>query len=227
MNIVETVSLIAAVASLVLAIVAISLSIVFYRMSSQLSESAKDAAKDIGASVQKLEKLFDKLYTDTFSIMKDTVTDMRKHIWPTESSSEKREKQMDREAEMKADQKVEALKAQVQENIEDLLKRSKLTEARLGEVKGEMSKIMDNVISKSRKAEHEAREETLRENIIRIYTNKERGKGYVRADVIVNKLRSEFDARNVVEEIKKMREEGVLSFDDELLGPSTEIRLGK
>ena len=84
----ELISLCASIASLVLSILAICLSIVFFRMSNEASKETKSASKDVSSAVERLEKLFDKLYSDTFSIMKDTVSDMRKHIWydPTGAS---------------------------------------------------------------------------------------------------------------------------------------------
>ncbi|PLM42491.1 hypothetical protein, partial [Klebsiella pneumoniae] len=72
---------IATIASLVLAIGAIWLSFIFYQMSNEASKETTKAAKDIQASVERLEKIFDKLYSDTFSMMRETVTDMRHHIW--------------------------------------------------------------------------------------------------------------------------------------------------
>jgi len=77
----ELISLIASIASLILAIGAIWLSVVFFKMSDAASKATTEAAKGIGASVDRLENLFDKLYSDTFSMMRDTVSDMRKHIW--------------------------------------------------------------------------------------------------------------------------------------------------
>ena len=77
----DIISFIASIASLILAIGAIWLSVVFFRMSDTASKATTEAAKDIAASVERLENLFDKLYSDTFSMMRDTVTDMRKHIW--------------------------------------------------------------------------------------------------------------------------------------------------
>ena len=87
---IEIFSLISSIASLILAIVAIWLSIVFFKMSDAASKATTEAAKGIGASVDRLEKLFDKLYSDTFSMMRDTVSDMRKHIWnnPSEEKTE-------------------------------------------------------------------------------------------------------------------------------------------
>lgn len=89
----DIISFIASIASLILAIGAIWLSVVFFRMSDSASKATTEAAKDIAASVERLEKLFDKLYSDTFSMMRDTVADMRKHIWnnPQSSSVDKNE----------------------------------------------------------------------------------------------------------------------------------------
>lgn len=77
----EVISFIASIASLILAVGAIWLSIVFFRMSNDAAKDTTAAAKEIQSSVERLENLFDKLYTDTFSMMKETVTDMRHHIW--------------------------------------------------------------------------------------------------------------------------------------------------
>src|SRR5699024_10566087 len=75
------ISFIASIASLILAIGAIWLSIVFFKMSEHASKETSKSADKIQSSVDKLEKLFDKLYSDTFSMMKDTVGDMRQHIY--------------------------------------------------------------------------------------------------------------------------------------------------
>ena len=80
MTTIETISLLASIASLILAVLAICLSIVFYRMSADATRATEDASKGISSSVERLESIFEKLYSDTFSVMRETVTDMRKHI---------------------------------------------------------------------------------------------------------------------------------------------------
>ena len=155
MSALEVASFAATIASLVLAIVAIALSIVFYRMSSQLSQSAKESAKDISASVEKLEKLFDRLYADTFSIMKDTVSDMRKHAW---GQSGDQMPDLLEEAERKADEKIVALRERMEDQVMNILKGQKITEDRLGHIKGELRELVDLAITDSRKVEHQATE---------------------------------------------------------------------
>lgn len=120
MTLIELISLIASIASLILAIGAIWLSIVFFKMSSEAAHETKEAAKGIDASVQRLEKLFDKLYSDTFSMMKDTVTDMRKHIWnrpdnDTTEVSEEMKKEIQAQVLSALDENVDKQPAQKEE----------------------------------------------------------------------------------------------------------------
>jgi hypothetical protein len=84
---IEVISLLSTIASLIFAVLAIWLSIVFYRLSITASKATEDVTKGISASVERLEKIFDKLYSDTFSVMRETVTDMRKHILDAPASS--------------------------------------------------------------------------------------------------------------------------------------------
>lgn len=215
-------SLVASLVSVALAIVAIWLSVVFYRLSSALSESTKEAAKGIGSSVDRLEKLFDKLYSDTFSMMRDTVSDMRKHMWPEEAASESK---VTEEAEKKADQKVEQLKAELSAEVAKLLERQKITDARLSSVTHEMREIVDRAIKVSRRAEIEAREETVKEAILRRLRILRRRKPIVVADELVSTLEPEIPPSILVRELERLKSEGIITWDGDKIGPDTVIRL--
>ena len=78
---IDIVNLFSAAASIILAIVALTLSIFFFVESKRAADQSSKSAGEISASVGRLEKLFDSLYSDTFSMMRETVTDMRKHVW--------------------------------------------------------------------------------------------------------------------------------------------------
>jgi hypothetical protein len=85
----DLINLFAAASSIVLAVVALALSIFFFVQSKRDAERSNQSAQDISSSVERLEKIFDSLYSDTFSMMRDTVSDMRKHVWtavPSNSS---------------------------------------------------------------------------------------------------------------------------------------------
>ena len=111
----EIISFIASIASLILAILAIWLSFKFFEKSNEASDKTIEASKGIGSSVERLEKLFDKLYSDTFSMMKDTVSDMRKHMWSDEKSVPSIN--LEEEIEKKAEIKVNKLKGELSQDI--------------------------------------------------------------------------------------------------------------
>src|SRR5713226_4076430 len=146
----EVISFIASVASLILAVGAIWLSVVFYRMSTEASKATTEAAKGIAASVEWLEKLFDKLYSDTFSMMRDTVSDMRKHIWPAD---DKEQEKAAEEVEKKADEKIAELKSAMEKQLGEILNRQRLADEKTGALRGEMRHLLDRAILSSREVE--------------------------------------------------------------------------
>ncbi|AKE16972.1 hypothetical protein ACWKTB_07750 [Bacillus cereus] len=78
---VEIFSIFSSVISLVLGIVAIVLSILFYKMSEKSSKDVENSARDIDSNVKKLEMMFEKMYADTFGMVKETVSDMRRYVY--------------------------------------------------------------------------------------------------------------------------------------------------
>lgn len=77
----ETSSFVAAIVSIILGVYAIWLSIVFYRMSVAASAKLDKASSDVADNVRRLETLFDRMYSDTFSLVRDTYADMRREMW--------------------------------------------------------------------------------------------------------------------------------------------------
>ena len=92
----EMTALVASCVSVIIGLLAIGLSVSFFVMSSNRAKEAREASKDISSSVERLEKLFDKLYSGTFSLVQDTVTDMRKHMW---ADDQERAREVEEEAE--------------------------------------------------------------------------------------------------------------------------------
>lgn len=214
-------SFVASGASVILAILAIWLSVVFFRMSNQASQNTNDAAKGIASSVERLEKLFDTLYSDTFSMMRDTVSDMRKHVWPSTEDGSARMIASD-EVEHRADQKIAALKETLDAQINEVLQRQQTD---TNSLRNDMEALMDRAINSSRKAEIEARDETLREHILSVLrTATDEGRA-LKGFEVLDQLPM-FDRSRVIEELKKMRGERVIdSPAHEGLGPNTPIHL--
>lgn len=129
---IEIISLISGIASLILAIFAIWLSITFYKMSNESSKEIRQSSDNINNNVSKLEKIFDTMYTDTFGMVKDTVDHMRKQTDKTSEVDIAAEVQKKIEEavtiELSKVQTDNLSKDQVKDLVMDIVEKSKDTE---------------------------------------------------------------------------------------------------
>ncbi|MDK9779660.1 MULTISPECIES: hypothetical protein [unclassified Vibrio] len=114
MSIPEIIGLVASLVSLIIGFYAVWLSVTFYKLSTKNSQELEKASTDINSTVNRLEVLFDKLYSDTFGIMKDTVSDMRKHVWSGHDTVERSPNAFD--------SRLNELKSDINKSIEELKK---------------------------------------------------------------------------------------------------------
>ncbi len=221
----QLVSLIASIVSLVVGIGAIWLSIVFYRMTDKTSLEIKQSSDRISNSVEKLEKLFDKLYTDTFTMMKDTVTDMRKHLWTEEKPSED---SIQDEVEIRTEEKMEHLKNQFAQQLGQLLTRIDKTDANVNEVQKQASKFLDQIVRQSSAVSIEAEDEVIeRAAMSRIKFIFRHGEDEnIKMDSIVDSLlRKGFSFKKIVSVLEKLRKQGYIIFDGDP-APASIVRPG-
>lgn len=217
----EAFSIAGAVVSIVLGAFAIWLSIVFYRMSVESSNRIQEASKDLSSSVNKLEKLFEHLYSDTFSMMRDTYSDMRKHVWPEVIS---KESEIVAQIEARADGKIDNIRRELMKQVEGLTAQAGGTDTKANELREELSPLIEDAISRSRNAETEAREETLRDLLIgRMKSTGPNGivavklLDYVKDNAVIN-------TREFLEELKRLKNEGIITFDSRgIAGPDESI----
>ena len=204
----ETISLVGSIVSVILAGFAIWLSVTFYRLSTGIAESTRQAARGIEAAVTRLETLFDRLYADTFGLMKETVSNMRKHIWPETTTD------TDKLVEERADEKVTQLKAEFGNELSSILSKMGKTDRKLETVHSRLESLVDKVINQSRRAEKEAREETLRSTVIAALRNAAARKGTrkVRMDDFVHMLPHAIIVRSALEEVFRLRDEGLVAL---------------
>ncbi|RAK39730.1 hypothetical protein B0I29_104268 [Actinoplanes lutulentus] len=153
---VEAFNLISAVISTVLAVVALYLSIVFYRMSTSEAQRSQKSADDIAASVQRLEALFSSLYSDTFSMMRETVTDMRAHAWPTEKSSNRAKEEERRDSEV-----LMSAQKDIVDSVSEISKRLGLAEGSLDALKAQVDPVVHEAIEKARRSIHQPAKDIL------------------------------------------------------------------
>ncbi|HLM85629.1 MAG TPA: hypothetical protein VK272_05515 [Solirubrobacteraceae bacterium] len=81
---VDVLSLATGVTSVALAVFAVWLSLYFFRQSGAQARLAKDSADEVARTVERLEKLWAAMYGESVAMMRDTVTDMREHVWRRE-----------------------------------------------------------------------------------------------------------------------------------------------
>lgn len=230
MSNIELLAFVASISSLILALGAIWLSIVFFKMSNEASQSTTEAAKGIDASVQRLENLFDKLYSDTFSMMKDTVSDMRKHIWNGDENNDiEEDKKNDilEEADKKAEEKIQEIKSALDRQLNKILHKQEVSDGKVSNIGSELEKLLESAIQTSRMVESEAREETVRNNILKELRLLHRQNGIVLADDIVTALSESIPKRRIIQEIRKMKEDDILFFEDKNLRHNTKIRMSR
>src|SRR5258706_15109784 len=125
-------------------------------MSIRSSEKIEEANRAISASVDRLEKVFQMQYSDTFSMVRDTYTDFRKHLMP-ETTAVARAEQL---AESAADQKVEQLRTEIGAELTKIVNRVGQTDAQLGSVKTQLEGVIEKAIDRSRKVDQEAGKKT-------------------------------------------------------------------
>ncbi|HCB3234518.1 TPA: hypothetical protein SLG96_000176 [Citrobacter koseri] len=208
---------IATIASLVLAVGAIWLSFVFYKMSNEASKETTKAAKDIQASVERLEKIFDKLYSDTFSMMRDTVTDMRQHIWkkPHTGSSDDI---------INNEEKINNLKNSISQEIicivDEKLKSNGDNETKIKELEEMIKKALDSGIQKTIRSQAVPTTVMRRRalNLIRRY-------GKIRVEHLLRRMNTmfsedhSFNDNEFMPALFNLRENGLITWD----GPSGRI----
>nr|WP_308428624.1 hypothetical protein [Providencia thailandensis] len=141
----ELLSFVLSIVSLLVSAGAVWLSFKFYQMSDNASKDAQKSSDQIQKNTEKLEELFSKLYADTFSIMKDTVGDMRQHIYHSPEKEQTYEEQLN---EMKANIITE-IKSTLDENIGELSKNELKIKGLEEKLEGVINKQINITVEKN------------------------------------------------------------------------------
>lgn len=206
----ELLSLVASIASLVLAVLAIWLSLAFFKLSNATAEKANEASKSVMSSVEKLEKIFDKLYSDTFSIMRDTVSDMRKHVWREEPD------EIDIELESKTEERIGALKSELLGKLSTLLTEQNKAGTKIHELESALSSLLETAVSETKNIELQVKEETIRDYIIKTIKNIKKLKRRPIADFIIEKaIEDGINPKIILDELHKMKDDKYIYFEGE------------
>ena len=211
-------NIIAAAVSMVLGILAIGLSITFFVLATRQTKGAESAAQNVAVSVEKLELIFGKLYDDTFTIMRDTVTDMRNHIWRLDDKG-------------KPVQRVEETVGEIEPNREFLRLRSDLI-AQVAEVREELGAVdartaekLEALESRLKKTPPHAAEHTGTPDFVRrqvldaVYFGTHRGKAATLTSLLTNLTQRGLPRTEIVSAVFALRRDGLVEW----AGPAKEI----
>lgn len=223
----EIIGIVAGVVSIVLAAFAIWQSSVFFRWSNTAQREAENAAKGVDASVKKLEDVFNRLYSDTFGIMRDTVSDMREHMWPAGSVGDDKTRDAGlEEIDKRTAENIEELRKEVHEQVGQVVSRVGATNEQVADLEGQLGTVVDQALEASRQAQAEAVRQTLTEAIRgEIALAKRKRKRSIEGDELVAALRDRFDFDEILSALGALRNQGVLDFEGSVydLGPATVI----
>ena len=148
----DVINLFSAAFSIVLAAVALFLSLYFYRRSVEQASLAETSANQIAASVDRLEKLFNSLYADTFSMMRDTVTDMRAHIWPRGEAESMDTNSVLAQADAAATARIEEARRDLMNQISFSSKQRGVGEEEVSNILTELTPAIDKALGESSEA---------------------------------------------------------------------------
>ena len=193
-------SLIAAIVSVILALVAIGVSFGFFWLSFKSSRA-------IGETTGRLEEVVGLLHRDTFSTLRDTYSEVLKHSW---TGAERSQDDLSKEIDKRADEKFVTLRDEVNEQLEPLLKQQQRTEADARELRA----LVDRSLEKSRRIDEQAREETLQRRMDDALRGRFSRKDEVSAQALYDIVSPDgtLDNERFCEELHALREKGAVQF---------------
>jgi hypothetical protein len=205
---VELLSLGASIASLVLAIVAICLSYMFYKLSSETSEKAKESSMSVMYSVKELEKIYGLLRTESFSLVRETVN----YAWSREPNK------IESERAAKTEERINDLKNDFTKQIATLFTEQDST----GNKINELNSAISSLLTEAKNIESKVKEETIRDYIIKSIKEIRKRNRRPIADLIIDKAIDDgLRAGDVAEELHKMKDDKYIHFEGERIENGT------
>lgn len=150
----------ATIASFVLSVVAILLSLAFFYLSWRQTEKATDAANKIAGTVDKVETLFDTMYSDTFGMVKEAMSDLRKHAWQRYGTSEAQQ-----EVEQKVSLRIEELRQRNEAQLQTIIGKFDATDEKYMSLKRDIGHLLNSTITETLRVENET---ALEEFLLRV-----------------------------------------------------------
>ena len=206
--------------SVFLAVVAIWLSIAFYKMSQTSSKSVESATTRVESATGQLQALFDHMYTDVFSMTRDTVSDMRKTLWPNAADGGDETNEI-------VDSRLAALRGELIQAIKTVSEDVGLTRDKLDTLQGRLAPVVERTISESAIVGSDAQRNAVHDDIVALLTFNKGRDVLTTAQVIVNELSDRHPSHAIVDELDRMHRSGEVLWSSQRLRPTTEVILHK
>lgn len=218
---INDISLIASIASLILAIVAIWLSIVFYRLSIEASRSSNEAANRISSNVSRLDDLFNRLYTDNFSLVRDTFTDMRTRAWSTQDLASAKVR-----AEEQISAKIESIRKTYDSKILALIDSSQLPQEKAERITAELRKALEHAIAGTRLAAEEGHMHSSVEFVLKCTRMLTSSREIVTVSDIVESLESGMPKLQIIDILNELRNQKAIALSPDAVAPDSRVKIG-
>jgi hypothetical protein len=217
----DVLSVVASAFALVLAIVAIWQAIVYFRMSNEAQRGAEDAVRKIENSTSRLEDLYSRLYSDLFSMTKETVADMRKQLFQPDLTHKI---VANVELDDQAQARTAALKTEAWQQAAAVLEQV-ASDNELTNIKAELQSVVDRAVDSGRQVEREARGLELRDYIASTIAALHSREGSAVADEVIMVCSDRFAGSEVVAELNRMHGDGALLWNTPRLEPGSILHL--
>jgi biopolymer transport protein ExbB/TolQ len=208
----EVVALVASLVSVILASFAIWLSWKFFDKSTQDSRNIETATEKIGASVDKLQKVFDLFSNKHLDMIDKTQSALIKHAWTKETPSDK----IEEKAEEKAAEKISLLKQSVDDELKLLIAKQTTTDGKLDFVQEHIEELVNRAIDKTREVEKEVREETLRAKIIKSLERTQQAEMRMWYLTELFDVKGHVPIQEIADELEKMESDNLISLSSGL-----------
>lgn len=218
----EIVGIVAGLVSIILALVAIWLSMRFYTLSDGSSRRIGDATNNLLNSVDSLKTFVDKMYSDLFAMTRETVTDMRQSIWPRTDATDDGATEALRAA---TERQIQGVKAEVASEIETLARRVGLAADRVEELRADLAPVFSRALDKTRQLDDEESQLAAQNFVLaQLQDARAKGKRAIAEEVVVVG-RERFPAARIVDAIEQLHAAGKILWSSKQLGPATELVL--
>jgi hypothetical protein len=195
--------------AMVLAIVAIVLSLKFFALSEESAKNIRETTADIENSVLRLEAIFDRLYRDTFGLVKEAMGDLRTRVRLGASAGGPR---VTAEIEERTVAKIDEVREEMDARLTTELKKDQPGPV----LERELAAVLETTIERTRDATAQARYEAFEDEFERIYREAVASGHELTAGEVTSTLVPIFGVREVADGLLDLRRLGRIRWTAEL-----------